>query len=181
MCVAGVDRRLVERGDRAERADPSGAIGRADDLARDVGGDRREPEPQPALRGDGAHERRRRGEMRCGAGCAGRADEQRHAEPPRGLEHEGEIASGHLGRRRHLAAAEIGGSGIDRPHVGADEMRAAGDARAQRRLGDAVAELARRGEDAQLAASSCGRQTGAQALERAHNAMSSRGPCCCAP
>ena len=111
---------------------------------------------RPVGAGDVAHHRQRGVQMRAGAGRSGGADDQRHVQRTGGEQHAAQVAAGSLGRRRHLALAQIGRTDVDRAHVAADQVGLALHAGVEGGGGDAVAELARRPQQADGAAASGG-------------------------
>jgi hypothetical protein len=126
------------------------------------------------------HDLQRLRQVRRGACGARGAEQQRHAELARAVDDEPQVAPRHRLRRRQLAGAEVVRPHIDRAHVAADEMRRPRKSRAQRRLRDAVSELAGGRERAQRLPR---REAGIEQLrdDARHSTTSSSGRCCCAP
>ena len=98
---------------------------------------------------DLAHDIERRRKMRRGPRAAGGADQERDVQPARAAQALGEIGPHHGVRLRHFSRAQIVGARIDRPHVGADQVRLAREPGVECRIRNAVTELARGGHDAQ--------------------------------
>jgi len=172
---------IVGHGHLADRGKPSFRPCGSNRVLRDVGADHRELEAQPFGARDAAQKRERGVEMRPRAGAARGADQQRHVERARPTQHEAEVAPRHRFGRGDLSGAQIAGAGVDGSHVAADEVRLARQARLQRRLRNAVAELARGRQRPQRARARAAGEFLAQPRAGAHRSIPSSGPCCCVP
>ena len=165
--------------DPADGADAAGGGHRLQPGAVHVRMDDGELRGDPVLPRDPLQQRDGGGEVGRGTGGPGAADQQGHAGGAGAMHDEAEVAEGDRFRGRHAPCTQVVGPGVDRAHVAADGVRFAGEAGPQRRFGDAVAELAGGGEDAERLAGA--RAVVAKPGDDAHSTTPSSGRCCCAP
>ena len=144
-----------------------------------IGGNHGHAEGQAVLARDFANKVERLLEMRLGAGRARRADNQWYVQPARPARDLAQVSFRTDASRRHLAAAEIGGSDVDRAHVDAGHVGRSGQARLERRRRDAIAELA--GSPERTQGSATARKVFQQSRDGRHSSISRSSACCCAP
>ena len=125
----------------AQRHDTVSADRFLDFVARHIGQDRSEPEMQAFIACDFAHHFERMCEMRRCARAAGGAYQQRYAKTPRAVDALCEIDAHHGFGLRHFSGAQIVRAGIDRAHVGADQVRLALEPSVERRIGNPIPQL----------------------------------------
>ena len=151
-----IDLALVERRHGTERLDAAGLELARDVALVDVGIDRGELEVPAALAGDIGDDVAKDIDMQVGAVAAGRGDQQGNLGLVLGLEQDLDVLHIGLAAAGHLAQPELLRAGVGRARIDGDGVRPERQAHLEVIDREAVAQHARRREDADLVVAGVG-------------------------